>query len=610
VLPADDPKAARSVAPVYAARAPLKPDKIDDAVRIVLEALPPGAGGALPARAAAAAGLGPWRPAVAALHDPATPAAAAAARRRVALEELIVMELALARARSAGAPADGPAVEWGACRVAAAAATAALPFTLTPGQAAALDDVLADMAPGARPMARLLQGDVGSGKTAVALAALAAAVGGGAQAALMAPTEVLAAQLHANVLALNEALPEGSRMRVALLTGSTPRSERVPALTALATGALDVAVGTHALAGDSVAFKMLGLAVVDEQHRFGVAQRAALASKAPPGRPPPHVLSMSATPIPRTLALVASGEAAVSVVEGRPPGRGVVRTAVVLDDDSGRAAVAAAVKAAVAAGGRAFVVCPRVEADAVGGLRAAEEEAATLRASGALGDGVEIGLLHGRLPPADKAAALAAFREGAVQVLISTTVVEVGVDVPEATVMVVEGADRFGLAQLHQLRGRVGRGGADGSCFLMARDAASAARLAVLAASDDGFVIAEADLADRGPGEFLGTRQSGRASLGGLRAARLPNDLDLLPRARRMAAALRAALPDDAGAWPPGLAAAVAAFATGEAAAAATDAALGSADADGLAAAVEPRAAAPPKRRGRPPKQKAAAAAA
>ena len=582
VLPASDPKASRVLAPLYAARTPLKPDRVDDAVGTVLAALPGGTGGALPDGVARAAALDAWRAACATLHEPPSLAAAAAARRRLALEELIVMEVALARARQAraasasrGESTSGAA--WSACRASAAAAAAALPFDLTPGQTAALEDVLADCTEGAPPASRLLQGDVGSGKTAVALCALVAAAGAGVQAALMAPTEVLAVQLHANLVKLVDALPGDApleRPRVTLLTGSTPRADRTSALSGLADGSIHLAVGTHALASDAVTFSRLGLAVVDEQHRFGVAQRAALTSKA---TPPPHVLSMSATPIPRTLALVASGEAACSVVEGKPPGRGRVATRVVLDGDEGRAAVTAALRGALAAGGRAFVVCPRVEGAAgegagVDGPRAAEDEAARLAgAGGGLGESVRVGILHGRLPPAEKAAALDAFRSGKVNLLIATSVVEVGVDVPEATVMVVEGADRFGLAALHQLRGRVGRGGADGACLLVAHDPVAAARLAPLAASDDGFVIAEADLAERGPGEFLGTRQSGRAALGGLRAARLPDDLDLLPRARRVGGALVEVLPADVGEWPAGLAAAVGGFAVDDAVAASAD---------------------------------------
>ena len=439
-------------------------------------------------------------------------------------------------------------------RAAAAAAASALHFELTEGQRTALDEVLEDMelsssggvkkkvgkssdgddgnasssspssALAGRPMSRLLQGDVGSGKSAVALVALLAAVGGGAQGALMAPTEVLAAQLHAGLETLignldvaEEASSSSSssdpvfprRPVVALLTGSTRTAERRAVLEGAASGAIDVVVGTHALSSDALAFRRLGLAVVDEQHRFGVLQRSALLAKADPS---PHVLSMSATPIPRSLALVASGEAACSVVEGRPPGRGTVETFVVFDAEEGREAVAERLRRDLAAGGRAFIVCPRVaESDegVEGGvvvttaddksnvegtaaeqqqqqllpeLRAAEEEYGRLLETGALGKDVKVGLLHGRMKPADKTAALDAFRLGETRVLISTSVVEVGVDVPEATAMVVEGADMFGLAQLHQLRGsrgsrRQGRGlRADGSVGEGRGEAAAAGR--------------------------------------------------------------------------------------------------------------------------------------
>ena len=561
------------------------------------------------------------------MHAPKSLASAAAARKRLAVEELVVMELAMEKMRRLGGGGGGngnlssaeevsdddrggnaeetaddydddfslasPATSSSSppgsyvvpSRAAAAAAAAALHFELTEGQRTALDEILEDMelsssgggrvgAGGAssttageslddddenstpisssagRPMSRLLQGDVGSGKSAVALVALLAAVGGGAQGALMAPTEVLAAQLHRGLEALianlditdesssfsssssSSAAPSVFPRRpvVALLTGSTKAAERRAILQKTASGAVDVVVGTHALASDAVAFRRLGLAVVDEQHRFGVLQRSALLAKADPA---PHVLSMSATPIPRSLALVASGEAACSVVEGRPPGRGRVETFVVFDREEGREAVAERLRRDLAAGGRAFIVCPRVAesdegtegvtvvvdeksgsssgSDSEGSgstqqqqqqqllpeLRAAEEEYNRLLETGALGKDVKVGLLHGRMKPADKASALDAFRSGETSVLISTSVVEVGVDVPEATAMVVEGADRFGLAQLHQLRGRVGRGGRDGVCVLMVRTERGAARLRPLVESDDGFKIAEADLKER-----------------------------------------------------------------------------------------------------------------
>ena len=622
VLPAQDPRVLGrgDVSPVYGGKtAPsLRPERLDELVCLALEVLrdptpaammvaasespraappPPfGAaevGGAIPTPLSSALGLCPWSLAALEMHAPRSLASASAARKRLAVEELVVMELAMEKMRRLGgggasgnasssadevsgggeeetAEEEGPSLSSSSSpasasapsppgsyvvpsRAAAAAAAAALHFELTEGQRTALDEVLEDMelsssggggaasasppsaapAPTAgRPMSRLLQGDVGSGKSAVALVALLAAVGGGAQGALMAPTEVLAAQLHRGLetligaLAIGEDAPAAPaafprRPVVALLTGSTKAAERRAVLEGAASGAVDVVVGTHALASDALAFRRLGLAVVDEQHRFGVLQRSALLAKADPA---PHVLSMSATPIPRSLALVASGEAACSVVEGRPPGRGAVETFVVLDRERGREAVAERLRRDLAAGGRAFIVCPRVAeadeaaegvvtvegkggsgcggegvegADLLPELRAAEEEYNRLLESGALGKDVKVGLLHGRMKPADKAEALDAFRSGETSVLISTSVVEVGVDVPEATAMVVEGADMFGLAQLHQLRGRVGRGGRDGVCVLMVRTERGAARLRPLVESDDGFKIAEADLRER-----------------------------------------------------------------------------------------------------------------
>ena len=575
-----------------------------------------------------------------------------------------------------GAPAPAPAVV--PSLEAVDRALAALPFSLTAGQAAALGEVLADIG-AARgsgrggqglalaqaapvpspppPMARLLQGDVGSGKTVVALLALLAVAGGGGQGALMAPTEVLAAQLHASLARLVDSLPaddgesgEGSdasstplharRPTIALLTGSTRAAERRRTLAALAGGEIHIIVGTHSLVSEGVTFANLALAVVDEQHRFGVAQRARLATKA---AAMPHVLAMTATPIPRTLALALSNETDCSTIRERPPGRQPVVTHVVPDDgDDGphRARVAAALAAEIAGGGRVFVVCPRIEADGDGSggdyeaggggggggearapspassLRAAEDEHRRLVGSGALGPGVTAGLLHGKMKPADKAAALDAFRAGETPVLIATTVIEVGVDVPEATAIVVEGADRFGLAQLHQLRGRVGRGDRAATCWLFATSAAGAARLQPLADSDDGFVIAQADLSARGAGDMVGRRQSGLEAFGGLRAARIERDLNLVERARRAGAALAGALGGvDRAAWPPGLAAAVSAFEADDAAAAgalelgagAPAAAAGPGPASGDSSEGEDGGAATKPRRGRPPRTVAAA---
>ena len=687
VLPADSPRAVRAagaaVLPKYSARAPLKADAFPDLVGAALRSLPADSPGALPPAVAAAMGLAPWRRGAAAVHEPASEAQAEAGRRRLAAEELVVMYSAVELARSRAGSGGGGSAEGEAARATAASssslppvvpsleavdrALASLPFTLTAGQSAALGEVLADIgaargggngpremhdaraAPAGptAPMARLLQGDVGSGKTVVALLALLAVAGGGGQGALMAPTEVLAAQLHANLEKLVERLPEDGdgedapsippharRPTVALLTGSTRAPDRRRILASLASGEIDLIVGTHALVSEGVTFSNLALAVVDEQHRFGVAQCARLATKAPTM---PHVLAMTATPIPRTLALALSNETDCSTIRERPPGRQPVQTHVVADDgDEGprRAAVSARLRAELEAGGRVFVVCPRIEADAesegssssssrddaspssdlkpAASLRAAEDEHRRLVESGVLGPSVRAGLLHGKMKPADKAAALDAFRSGETNLLIATSVIEVGVDVPEATSIVVEGADRFGLAQLHQLRGRVGRGDKPATAWLFATSPPGAVRLQPLADSDDGFVIAQADLAARGAGDMVGRRQSGLEAFGGLRAARIERDLNLVDRARRAGAALAAALGGlDRGAWPPGLAAALSAFEADDAVSA------GALELGGVAANAPPPASssgsegdedrtAPAARRGRPPRSAAA----
>ncbi len=695
VLPAASPRAVRAagaaVLAKYSARAPLKADAFPDLVGAALRALPPDAPAALPPAVAASLGLAPWLRGAVAVHEPASEPQAEAGRRRLAVEELVVMytavELARARAGSRGqaaaaAPVPGDALPAPAPRPpvvpsleAVDRALASLPFTLTAGQAAALGEVLDDIGAARSgappppvppaPMARLLQGDVGSGKTVVALLALLAVAGGGGQGAMMAPTEVLAAQLHANLdrlvggLLMPGVVEAGAggpaaaaaaaaaaassppplhtrRPTIALLTGSTRAAERRRILGALAAGDVDIVVGTHALVSAGVSFANLALAVVDEQHRFGVSQRARLATKAPTM---PHVLAMTATPIPRTLALALSNETDCSTIRERPPGRQPVVTHVVPDDgDAGphRARVAAALRAEIAGGGRVFVVCPRIEADGDGSggdedgggggdarapspassLRAAEDEHRRLVGSGALGPGVTAGLLHGRMKPADKASALDAFRAGDTAVLIATSVIEVGVDVPEATAIVVEGADRFGLAQLHQLRGRVGRGDKPATCWLFAMSEAGAARLQPLADSDDGFVIAQADLAARGAGDMVGRRQSGLEAFGGLRAARIERDLNLVERARRAGGALAAALGGtERAAWPPGLAAAIGAFEADDAAAAgALELGAGSAAGAGPAAAAsaegEEEGSAAKPRRGRPPTSPQAVAAA
>ena len=401
-----------------------------------------------------------------------------------------------------------------------------LPFPLTHAQKRAVREISTDFESG-RAMARLLQGDVGSGKTVVAGLALLIAAKNGAQAALMAPTEILAEQ-HAESLA---SWLTGAGVKIALLTGRVRGKQRQRLLAELDAGAIHVLVGTHALVESPVRFRRLGLVVVDEQHRFGVAHRSRLFRK---GDPAPHVLIMTATPIPRSLAWAIYGELDVSVLDEKPPGRASVVTRV--REEDARPRVYAFAGARAAAGERVYVVVPAIEV----GVRdvAATRETAD-RIAAAL-PGTRIGVLHGRLPPADRQAVLADFASGRVPILVSTTVVEVGVDVAEATFMIVENAEAFGLAQLHQLRGRVGRSHRKSWCALVVGRAATPEarqRLAVLERTSDGFVIAEKDLEARGPGDLLGTRQSG---LPPLRVADPTKDLAQLAQARGQILAMQA----------------------------------------------------------------------
>jgi ATP-dependent DNA helicase RecG len=420
----------------------------------------------------------------------------APARMRLAFDELLANQLALALIRERLRGQKGRILKGDAhLRM---LAVAALPFTLTQAQSRSLAEIEADMAAPLR-MLRLLQGDVGAGKTIVAMLAMLNAVEAGAQAALMAPTEILARQ-HLSAL---EPLAKAAGVRMALLTGRERGLPREQILAKLAGKEIDILVGTHALFSDDVTFRDLGLAVVDEQHRFGVHQRMQLQGK---GNKPVDVLVMTATPIPRTLALTAYGDMDVSRLEGRPPGRKPVQTRVLsaerLDE------VIAHLRAALAKGARAYWVCPLVEESEKSDLAAASERADML--TEILGH--RIGLVHGRMKGPERDLAMAKFKAGETNVLVATTVIEVGVDVPEATIMVVEHAERFGLAQLHQLRGRVGRGSGASTCLLLYQaplGETAKARLKTLRETDDGFVIAEEDLRLRGPGEFLGTRQSG-----------------------------------------------------------------------------------------------------
>jgi ATP-dependent DNA helicase RecG len=401
-----------------------------------------------------------------------------------------------------------------------------LPFPLTHAQKRAVREISADMDSG-RAMARLLQGDVGSGKTIVAGLALLIAAKNGAQGALMAPTEILAEQ-HAESLA---SWLTAAGVRIALLTGRVRGKQRQKLLAELSAGHIDVLVGTHALVESPVRFARLGLVVVDEQHRFGVAHRSRLFRK---GNPSPHVLIMTATPIPRSLAWAIYGELDVSVLDEKPPGRAAVTTRV--RDEDGRPRVYAFAGERAASGERVYVVVPAIE---LGDREVAATKETAERIAAAL-PGARIGILHGRLSPAERHAVLGDFASGRVPILVSTTVIEVGVDVPEATFMIVENAEAFGLAQLHQLRGRVGRSHRPSWCALVAGKGASPEarmRLAILEQSSDGFVIAEKDLEARGPGDLLGTRQSG---LPPLRVADPVRDLSHLAEARGQILAMRA----------------------------------------------------------------------
>ncbi len=443
--------------------------------------------------------------------------------RRLVLEELYLLEVGLALRRDRRRAEDGIPVAGDGPR--SRGAPSALPFRLTGAQERVWSEIRADLAR-PHPMNRLLLGDVGSGKTAVALLAAVAVAEAGGQTALMAPTELLAEQ-HMRTL---ERLAGPMGLRIELLTASRPRPALDAAREALASGAVDLVVGTHALVQRDVRFAALTLAVVDEQHRFGVLQRAALAAKTRGARSP-HVLVMTATPIPRTLALTLYGELDLSVIDALPPGRAPVVTDVLREGEGRR--VVELIRAATGRGEQVYVVYPLVEESEKLDLRAATDSAE--RVARAFPD-LAVDLVHGRLDPAARAAAMGRFEAGETHILVSTSVVEVGVDVPNATLMVVEHAERFGLAQLHQLRGRVGRGDRPGTCLLVARGGGeqSEARLRAMLETTDGFAIADADLRIRGPGEFLGTRQSG---LPDLRIADLTRDAALVVAAREAALA-------------------------------------------------------------------------
>ncbi len=482
-------------------------------------------------------------------HFPEEGADVAAALDRLAFDELLALQLTFAQARAARDLQQAPHVTIDAEEL--DRLIAALPFVLTGDQRRAVGEIVADLG-AERPMRRMLQGDVGSGKTAVAAVALAGVVRAGWQAALMAPTEILARQHHAGLAPLLDALG----VRAEFLSGSLTAGAKREMHAAIEAGAAEVVIGTHAVISEAVTFRKLGLAVVDEQHRFGVAQRAALQSKG--GVEEPHLLALTATPIPRTLALTFYGDLAISTIREQPPGRQPIRTEI--RPRSAMPRIEAFLADEARAGRQAFVVVPLVTESDVLSVTSAEAEVERLRLALPT---TRIGLVHGQQRAEERDTTMQEFAAGRVDVLVATTVIEVGIDVPNASVMLVEDAERFGLAQLHQLRGRVGRGPHRSFCILVsdATDDISRRRLDVIRSSSDGFEIAEADLVLRGAGNLLGTRQSG---LPPLRVASLfePRHLELAERARALADDLVAA--DPALGDRPGLAHMRADFATAE----------------------------------------------
>ena len=460
--------------------------------------------------------------AVRTIHCPATEEEAFAARRRLIYEELLVLQLGIGRMKNHGAASTGAPMK----KADASPFWESLPFSPTGAQRRAVEEILTDMS-GETSMNRLLQGDVGSGKTLVAAAAIWACIRAGYQAALLAPTEILASQHAEN---LNRLLsPFG--MRVALLTGGMKAAARRTTLAAIRDDEADLIVGTHAILSEGVEFARLGLAVVDEQHRFGVRQRGLLAEKAAN----PHLLVMSATPIPRTLGLLMYGDLDISILDELPPGRKPVKTRCITGKK--RADLYGFLDREIDSGRQVYIVCPAIEDAGGSGLNAVKSYYEDI-AKAYLPDR-RVGLMHGKLKPKEKAEVMDDFKSGRLDALVSTTVIEVGVDVPNATVMVIENAERYGLSALHQLRGRVGRGAAESWCFLVSDNASESVqkRLKFLCSTSDGFAVAQYDLETRGPGDFFGSRQHGLPTL---QIADLMNDTRTLHAAQSEAVALLA----------------------------------------------------------------------
>lgn len=507
----------RRVLPIYPLTAGLTNAAVGKAVLQALAVCDPPAE-ILPEAVRAEYGILPAEEAYHAIHQPRDMEQAVQAKKRLIFEEFFVFSAGLSLMRSSRAEKKCTPYHnfnmkpfYGS-----------LPFSLTGAQSRAVEEILSDFRSG-KPMNRLVQGDVGSGKTMVAAAAAYCAAGNGAQTALMAPTEILAEQHYASLSKLFAPLG----ITVDLLTGSMTVRQKREARERLASGETQVVVGTHALLTDATRFLRLGLVIADEQHRFGVAQRSKLSEKGED----PHLLVMSATPIPRTLALLMYGDLDVSILDELPPGRQTVETFLV--GESYRARINAFIRKQVAEGHQCFVVCPAVEENQELGVKAASAWAETLQQT--VFPDLRIALLHGQMKGAEKEAAMAAFARGEADVMVATTVIEVGVDVPNTTLMVIEDADRFGLSQLHQLRGRVGRGKAKSYCILTShnRNPETLQRLKALCKTNDGFRIAEEDLKLRGPGDFFGSRQSG---LPAFRVGDLSCDLVTLKQAQTASA--------------------------------------------------------------------------
>jgi len=519
---------AETLTPVYPTVAGLGQASLRKAIRIALQQADMHE--TLPAQVYANLDLPSFKASLIALHHPspdvnlrALDNKTTAHWRRLAFDELLAQQLSMrkhyARRRSVSAPQFKPSKQL------VSALLKSLPFALTSAQQKVALEIERDLTQ-AHPMQRLLQGDVGSGKTIVACMAALQCIENGWQVALMAPTEILAEQHYRKILSWLMPL----NIKIAWLTGSQNKKDREAALQSIASGEARLVVGTHALFQEAVRFKNLGLAIIDEQHRFGVHQRLALRQK---GQPEPHQLMMSATPIPRTLSMSYYADLDVSVIDELPPGRSPIVTKIV--SDARRDEILQRVREACLQGNQAYWVCPLIEESEALQLATANDTYTLMQDEF---PELKVGLVHGRMKPSEKQAVMAEFSAGHLQLLVATTVIEVGVDVPNASLMVIEHAERMGLSQLHQLRGRVGRGSAKSACILLYQNKLSdtaRARLKVIYESNDGFVIAQADLQIRGPGELLGVRQSGVPML---KIADLERDVDLLEAAKTMADAL------------------------------------------------------------------------